>query len=666
MTLFKMALLIFVYATILIGIVFMFYFNKRMMQESAGTEKMQQIAGFIQKGAMQFLRTEYSYIGVFVVIVSIILHFLLGFQSAISFIIGSFSSALAGFIGMNRSVRANVRTTNAAKRGLNPALKVSFLTGATVGIGLSTIGLTGLLIIIFVFKSNMEALLGYSFGVAAIALFARVGGGIYTKGADVGADLVGKVEAGIPEDDPRNPAVIADNVGDNVGDVAGMGADLFDSLIVNTVAAMGIGVVLKAADIAKIGVVFKGAPFIFPLFVICAGIIGAIIGTFFCKTRSKNPSRALTNAFLVTCFVMVGIVFLINGYFFSNLNIFYTVIVGVLAGIGLGKATEYYTSYDYKHVKGIAESSKISPATNIIHGLSVGKRSTFAIVGILMIAIFVSFNLGGLYGVAMAGVGMLALASIIMAIDVYGPIVDNAGGIAEMSGLPKKIRNTTDKLDAAGNTTAAIGKGFAIGSAALAALALLTLFAAEAGLEFVNLLNHKVLIGLFIGSLVPYLFSSYVLLAVGKAAFKIAEEVRRQFKQIKGLLQGKVEPDYEKCITIATKAALKEMIMPSLIVISTPILVGFVLGAEALGAALAGTLVSGILLGIKQSNSGGAWDNAKKLVEKGHHGGKGSDTHKATVIGDTVGDPKKDSSGPSLNIVIKLSILIATVFVTFF
>jgi len=636
------------------------------MKESAGTEKMQHIAGFIQKGAMQFLRTEYSYIGIFVVVVSFILYFLLGIQSAISFIIGSFSSALAGFIGMNRSVRANVRTTNAAKRGLNPALKVSFSTGATVGIGLSTIGLTGLLIIIFVFKSNMEALLGYSFGVAAIALFARVSGGIYTKGADVGADLVGKVEAGIPEDDPRNPAVIADNVGDNVGDVAGMGADLFDSLIVNTVAAMGIGIVLKAADIAKIGVVFKGAPFIFPLFVICAGIIGAIIGTFFCKTRSKNPSRALTNAFLVTCFVMVGIVFLINGYFFSNLNIFYTVIVGVLAGIGLGKATEYYTSYDYKHVKAIAESSKISPATNIIHGLSVGKRSTFAIVGILMIAIFVSFNLGGLYGVAMAGVGMLALASIIMAIDVYGPIVDNAGGIAEMSGLPKKIRNTTDKLDAAGNTTAAIGKGFAIGSAALAALALLTLFAAEAGLDFVNLLNHKVLIGLFIGSLVPYLFSSYVLLAVGNAAFKIAEEVRRQFKQIKGLMQGKAEPNYEKCITIATKSALKEMIMPSLIVISTPILVGFVLGAEALGAALAGTLVSGILLGIKQSNSGGAWDNAKKLVEKGYHGGKGSNTHKATVIGDTVGDPKKDSSGPSLNIVIKLSILVATVFVTFF
>ena len=661
-----MMLMLFVYATILASIFFMFYFNKRMMEESVDNERMNYIARFIQKGAMQFLRTEYMYISGFVIVVSAILYFLLGIESTISFVIGSFSSALAGFIGMNRSVRANVRTTNAAKRGLNPALRVSFSAGATVGLGLATIGIAGLLTIIFVFPNSVEALLGYSFGVAAIALFARVGGGIFTKAADVGADLVGKVEAGIPEDDPRNPAVIADNVGDNVGDVAGMGADLFDSLIVNLVAAMAIGAALKAANIAMIEPVFKGAPFIFPIFVVCAGIIGAIIGAFFCKTRSKNPSRALTNAFLVTCFVMVCIVFLLNPFFFSNLNIFFTVIIGVLAGIGLGKATEYYTSYDYKHVKGIAESSKIGPATNIIHGLSVGKRSTFSIVGILLIAIFVSFTLGGLYGVAMAGVGMLALASIIMAIDVYGPVVDNAGGIAEMAGLQKKVRRITDKLDAAGNTTAAIGKGFAIGSAALAALALLTLFAEEAGLEIVNILNHKVLIGLFIGSLVPYLFSSYILLAVGSAAFKIAKEVRRQFKSIKGLMQGKAEPDYNRCIDIATKFALKEMIMPGLIVISTPILVGLVLGAEALGASLAGTLVSGILMGIKQSNSGGAWDNAKKFVEKGHHGGKGSDTHKATIIGDTVGDPKKDSSGPSLNIVIKLSILVATVFVAFF
>ena len=658
--------ILFIYATLVISVVFMFIFNKRMMKEPSGNEKMKHIAKLIQKGAMQFLRTEYLFIGIFVVVVSIILYFLIGIQSTMPFIIGSFSSALAGFIGLNRSVKANVRTANAAKKGLNPALKVSFYTGATVGIGLTAIGIAGLLIIIFVFPNSVEALLGYSFGVAAIALFARVGGGIYTKAADVGADLVGKVEAGIPEDDPRNPAVIADNVGDNVGDTAGMGADLFDSLIVNLVAAMSIGAILKAADIAKIAPVFKSAPFIFPIFVVCAGIIGAIIGTFFCKTRSKNPSRALTNAFLVTCVVMIGIVFILSPMFFSNLNIFYTVVVGVLAGICLGKATEYYTSYDYKHVKGIAESSKIGPATNIIHGLSVGKRSTFSIVAILMIAIFISFILGGLYGVAMAGVGMLALAAIIMAIDVYGPIVDNAGGIAEMAALPKKVRHITDELDAAGNTTAAIGKGFAIGSAALAALALLTLFAEEAGLGAVNLLNHKVLIGLFIGSVVPYLFSSYILQAVGKAAFEIAEEVRRQFKTIKGIMQGKAEPDYKTCIDIATKAALKEMIMPGLIVISTPILVGLFLGAEPLGACLAGTLVSGMLLGIKQSNSGGAWDNAKKLVEKGHHGGKGSPTHHATIIGDTVGDPKKDSSGPSLNIVIKLSILVATVFVTLF
>jgi len=656
----------FVYATILASIVFMFIFNRRMMKESAGNERMKHIAGAIQKCAMQFLRTEYTFITIFVIVVGTVLYFLLGFSSAISFVIGSFSSGLIGFIGMNRSVRANVRTTNAAKKGLNPALRISFSTGATVGIGLAAMGIAGLLVIIFVFPNSTEALLGYSFGVASIALFARVGGGIYTKAADVGADMVGKIEAGIPEDDPRNPAVIADNVGDNVGDVAGMGADLFDSLIVNLVAAMAIGASLKAANSALIGSLFKSAAFIFPIFVVCAGILGAIVGTFFCKTKSKNPSRALTNAFLVTCAVMIGIVFILNGYFFSNFNIFFTVIIGVLAGIGLGKATEYYTSYDYKHVKGIAESSKIGPATNIIHGLSVGKRSTFSIISILMVAIFVSFQFGGLYGVAMAGVGMLALAAIIMAIDVYGPIVDNAGGIAEMAGLHKKVRNTTDKLDAAGNTTAAIGKGFAIGSAALAALALLTLFAEEAGLSIVNLLNYKVMIGLFIGSLVPYLFSSYVLLAVGDAALKIAEEVRRQFRTIKGIMKGEVEPDYNTCIVIATNSALKEMVIPSLIVISTPILVGLVLGAEALGASLAGTLVSGILLGIKQSNSGGAWDNAKKLVEKGHHGGKGSPTHHATVVGDTVGDPKKDSSGPSLNIVIKLSILIATVFVAFF
>ncbi|MBW2977205.1 sodium-translocating pyrophosphatase [Candidatus Woesearchaeota archaeon] len=660
-------IMLFVYATILFSVFFMFYFNRRMIKEPQGTDKMQHISSLIQKCAMQFLRTEYIYIGLFVIIVAVILYFLLGMPSAVSFVIGSFSSALAGFIGMSRSVRANVRTANAARKGLNPALKVSFFTGSTVGLGLATIGISGLLIItLFVFPGNLEALLGYSFGVAAIALFARVGGGIYTKAADVGADMVGKVEVGIPEDDPRNPAVIADLVGDNVGDTAGMGADLFDSLIVNLVAAMGIGAALKADNIAVIEPVFKNAPFIFPIFVVCAGIIAAVAGTFFCKTKSKNPSRALTNAFLVTCVVMIGIVFLLNSFFFNNLNIFYTVIVGVLAGIGLGKATEYYTSYDYKHVRGIAESSKLGAATNIIHGLSVGKRSTFSIVGILMAAIYVAFLLGGLYGVAIAGVGMLALASIIMAIDVYGPIVDNAGGIAEMSGLEKKVRNITDKLDAAGNTTAAIGKGFAIGSAALAALALLTLYAEEASLQFVNLLDHKVLIGLFIGALVPYLFSSYVLMAVGSAALKIAQEVKRQFKVIKGIMEGKKEPDYSKCIVIATNSALREMVTPSLIVISAPILVGLVLGAEALGAALAGTLVSGILLGVKQSTSGGAWDNAKKLIEKGLHGGKGSNTHKATVIGDTVGDPKKDSSGPSLNIVIKLSILVATVFVAFF
>ncbi|MCP3683049.1 MAG: sodium-translocating pyrophosphatase [bacterium] len=658
--------LLFIYVTLVVSVFFMFFFNRRMMKEATGNKKMVEISSLIQKGSMKFLATEYFYIGLYVVIVAIAMGFLLGLESSVSFVIGSLSSALIGFIGLNRAVRANVRTTNAATKNLNQALKVSFSGSATVGLGLVVIGVAGLVLIIQAFDGSVESLLGYSFGVASIALFARVGGGIFTKAADVGADLVGKVEAGIPEDDPRNPAVIADNVGDNVGDTAGMGADLFDSLIVNLVAAMAIGLTLSSEALGRLGASSTETPFIFPIFVVCAGLLATILGVFFCRTRSKNPSKALTNAFIVTSLTLVVITLILNNFFFTNYNVFFTILIGVICGIALGKATEYYTSYDYRHVKGIAESSRIGAATNIIHGLSVGKRSTLTIGGILIIAIFSSFLIAGIYGVAMAGVGMLALAAIIMTIDVFGPIVDNAGGIAEMSAQPPAVRKITDRLDAAGNTTAAIGKGFAIGSAALAALALLTLFASEAGLDSINLLNHKVMIGLFIGAMVPYRFSAYIMLAVGNAAVKIADEVRRQFKQIKGIMAGKAKPDYNKCIEIATKSALKEMIMPGLLVIGTPLAVGVVLGPEALGGALAGTLVSGIYLGIQQSNSGGAWDNAKKLVESGHLGGKGSDVHKATVVGDTVGDPSKDSSGPSLNILIKLTILVATVFVGYF
>jgi len=659
--------------TIVIAIIFIWFFNRRMIKEPAGNKDMKHIGKLIQDGAMQFLKTEYIYIAAYVIVVGIILLLLpgLGSLSSIWFVVGSVSSGLAGFYGMNRAVRANTRTANAARKNLNKAMKVSFSAGATVGIFLVTIGLAGLFTISMIYNEpeiQEQALIGYSFGVASIALFARVGGGIYTKAADVGADLVGKIEAGIPEDDPRNPAVIADNVGDNVGDTAGMGADLFDSLVVNTVAAMAIGLTLDAAKLQFIGASNTYFAFIFPLFVVAAGVISAIVGTFFARTGSNNPSAALRNAFVVTCIVLAVIAFAMNSFFFSNLKIFYTILIGIGAGTALGKITEYYTSYDYKHVKGIAESSKIGAATNIIHGLSVGMRSTFGIIAVLMLAIFFSHQLAGVYGVAMAGVGMLSLAAIIMAIDVYGPIVDNAGGIAEMTGLPKKVRETTDKLDAAGNTTAAIGKGFAIGSAALAALALLNLFAIEAGLltDGIDLLDPFVLIGIFIGALIPYLFSSYVMLAVGKAAVKIAEEVRHQFKTIKGIMSGKKQPKYDRCIKIATRSALIEMIIPSLLVVGTPIVVGLVLGAKALGGALAGTLVSGILLGIQQSNSGGAWDNAKKYVEKGNLGGKGSAVHHATVVGDTVGDPYKDSSAPSLNILIKLTILVATVFVAFF
>jgi len=659
-------LLHFLWGTIIIAIIFTYIFNRRMMKESPGNAKMQHLGGLIQKGAMQFLKTEYMYISLYVLVVAVAMGFLLSWQSGVSFAVGSISSALAGYYGMNRATKANIRSANAAGRSLNDALKVSFAAGSSVGILLVTIGLASLVGIILLFDNSVQALIGYSFGVASIALFARVGGGIYTKAADVGADLVGKIEAGIPEDDPRNPAVIADNVGDNVGDTAGMGADLFDSLVVNTVAAMAIGLTLGKESLDQIGALSSYHAFMFPLFVVAGGILAAIIGTFFASSKN-NPSWALSKAFLVTGVILLGIVAYMSTEFFGNWNIFLTVLVGIITGTCLGKITEYYTSYEYKHVKGIAQSSTMGgAATNIIHGLAVGMRSTFGIIATLMVAIYISYVIAGVYGVAMAGVGMLALAAIVMAIDVYGPIVDNAGGIAEMAGLKKEVRERTDRLDAAGNTTAAIGKGFAIGSAALAALALMRLFAIDAKLSLVDLLGTKVLIGLFIGALVPYIFSSYVMLAVGKAAGKIAEEVRHQFKTIKGIMAGKADPDYAKCIDIATKSALIEMIIPGLLVIGTPILVGLVLGAEALGGALGGTLVSGILLGVQQSNSGGAWDNAKKYVEKGNLGGKGSEVHKATVVGDTVGDPYKDSSGPSLNILIKLTILVATVFVAFF
>ena len=664
-------LLYFLAAALILSIIFVFVFNRRMMKESTGNKKMVNLAELISKGAMQFLRTEYLYVAVFVVIVGVVLAMLpkLGKITAVWFVVGAISSGFAGWYGMNRAVKANVRSTNAAKRSLNDALKVSFSAGSSVGLLLVSIGLIGLIAISLMYlgdhKILEQALIGYAFGVASIALFARVGGGIFTKAADVGADLVGKIEAGIPEDDPRNPAVIADNVGDNVGDTAGMGADLFDSLIVNSVAAMTIGLGVAVTDV-QVAPTVEMSAFFFPLFVIAAGLIASILGTYMTRTSSDDPAKALRNGFITTCVVLVGLVAWMSPYFFGNWNIFYTVLIGVFAGIFLGKITEYYTSYDFKHVKGIAESSKTGAATNIIHGLSVGMKSTFGVVATLMVAIYFSYMFAGVYGVAMAGVGMLSLAAIIMAIDVYGPIVDNAGGLAEMAGLDKKVRERTDKLDSAGNTTAAIGKGFAIGSAALAALALLQLFVTEAGVSGINILSVNVLIGLFIGALVPYIFSSYIMLAVGNAAGDIVIEVRRQFKSIKGIMEGKAQPEYEKCIKIATKSALKEMIMPSLLVIATPIIVGLTLGAEALGGALGGTLVSGILLGIQQSNSGGAWDNAKKYIEKGNLGGKGSSAHHAAVVGDTVGDPYKDSSGPALNILIKLTILVATVFVVFF
>ena len=556
---------------------------------------------------------------------------------------------------MKIATKANSRTTQAAQTSLDKALRIAIFSGAVMGLSVVALGLFGLATVYAIFK-DIHVIFGFSFGAASIALFARVGGGIYTKAADVGADLVGKVEKNIPEDDPRNPAVIADNVGDNVGDVAGMGADLFDSYIVNLVAAMALGFTL-----------FNVKGVLFPMQLAAAGIVASLLGIFFVRTKDKeNPGKALRNGVLATNVFLIVFSFFLSRWIFNDLSMFYAATVGVLAGFFIGVITERYTSYSTKHVQHIAKSSEMGAATNIIAGLSIGKRSTALSVIVLSVVIYLAYLAGGIYGVAIAGVGMLSVLGVVLAVDAYGPVVDNAGGIAEMAGLDKKVRERTDKLDAAGNTTAAIGKGFAIGSAALAALAIFSEYANAAGLSTIDILNHKVLIGLLIGAMIPTLFSSYNLAAVGKAAFKMIEEVRRQFREIKGIMERKAKPDYAKCVDISTSAALREMIMPGMIAIFSPLIVGFFIGTEALGGFLAGALVAGIVLAIKLSNSGGALDNAKKYIELGHHGGKGSEAHKAAIVGDTVGDPAKDVAGPSINILIKLMILLSVLFLPVF
>jgi len=658
-------------ASLVAALIFSFLIKKK----EEGTDKMKEIAHSIYEGAMAFLKREYKVISIFIVVLAVILFLFLdnkdtsaheGLLTAISFIYGALSSLLAGYFGMKIATRANVRTANSARNSLAEALTVAFRSGAVMGLTVVGLGLLGISILFLVFfvwmKIPVDVVLnvvtGFSLGASSIALFARVGGGIYTKAADVGADLVGKVESGIPEDDPRNPATIADNVGDNVGDVAGMGADLFESYVGSIISAMILGAVAFGLN----GVYL-------PLLLSAVGIICSIIGTFLVKVNKKGRIHtALKSGLWGASFLVI-----IAGFFLTKailpenyVGVFVAMIIGLIVGVLIGLVTEYYTSFDYKPVQKLADSSETGAATTIIQGLALGYKSTVIPVILIAIGIFGAYHFAGLYGIAIAAVGMLSTLGISLAIDAYGPVADNAGGIAEMSGLGPEIRQVTDALDSAGNTTAAIGKGFAIGSAALTALALFSAYSVAANIEVIDLKLPVVIIGLFIGTMLPFLFSAMTMSAVGRAAFQMIEEVRRQFKEIPGLMEGTAKGDTKKCVDISTKAAINEMILPGLMAVAVPLLVGFIFGSDALGGLLAGSLVSGVLLAISMANSGGAWDNAKKYIESGKHGGKGSDAHKAAVVGDTVGDPFKDTSGPSINILIKLMATVSLIFASLF
>ena len=627
---------------------------------SAGTERMQEIASAIAEGADAFLKSEYKILVIFIAALFLLIGFFINWGTAVCFLLGAACSILAGFFGMKVATRANVRTANAAmESGMNRALSIAFSGGSVMGMCVVGLGLLGCSVI-YLITGNYNILFGFSLGASSIALFARVGGGIYTKAADVGADLVGKVEAGIPEDDPRNPAVIADNVGDNVGDVAGMGADLFESYVGALVSALTLGVVVGGA--------FEGAGAIYPLLIAAIGIAASIVATFFVRGKDdSNPHAALK----MGSYVSAGLVGLLSIpmslYFFRGIYFCIPIIAGIIVGLVIGYMTEVYTSGDYRSVKRIADQSETGSATTIISGIAVGMMSTWVPIVLICVGIFVSYKVtGDLYGIALAAVGMLSTTGITVAVDAYGPIADNSGGIAEMSGLDPHVREITDKLDAVGNTTAAMGKGFAIGSAALTALALFVSYATEVKLSGIDLLTPNVVIGLLIGGMLPFAFSAMTMDSVSKAAYKMIEEVRRQFHEIPGILEGTGRPDYTSCVAISTQAALHEMIVPGVMAVVVPLLVGILLGPEALGGLLAGSLVTGVLLAIFMSNSGGAWDNAKKYIEEGHHGGKGSSAHKAAVVGDTVGDPFKDTSGPSLNILIKLMTVVSLVFAPLF
>ncbi len=657
--------LVYVLLTAVVGLIFANYLRWKIRREPTGDEKMQEISRAIREGAMAFLFREYKVLIIFIIVVGIIFGLTLenGGYTALAFVIGAFCSGIAGFGGMRVATIANVRTAQAARKLLGDALQIAFRSGAVMGLLVVSLGLLGLVTIytiltdILGLETALQVLTGFGFGASSIALFARVGGGIYTKAADVGADLVGKVEAGIPEDDPRNPATIADNVGDNVGDVAGMGGDLFESYVGSLIAAIVLG--YESFGLNGINL---------PLFIGGTGILCSIIGCFFVKTDDeKKIHTALKSGLWVSSILVIIASWFICQYFLpeNGTGVFFAILTGLICGVLIGLITEYFTSYSYSPVKKLAQSNKTGPATGIINGLSLGYMSVTLPVLIICITIGVSYYFAGLYGIAISAVGMLSTLGISLAIDAYGPVADNAGGIVEMAGLGKEIRSRTDALDSAGNTTAAIGKGFAIGSAALTALALFSAFSVRANVDL-KLTEPKVIIGLLIGGMLPFIFSALTMSAVGKAAFAMIEEVRRQFRTIEGIMEGKAKPDYAKCVDIATIGAIKKMIVPGIIAIATPLGVGYFLGNNCLGGLLAGALVTGVLMAISMANSGGAWDNAKKYIEKGELGGKGSDIHKAAIVGDTVGDPFKDTSGPSLNILIKLMTMISLLFATAF